>query len=529
MKLKKCASLFIFVITCVVILIVVSVFTNSLKTRQIEKLQDKNVVKVIKRDLHEEITLRGVVTSEEKPLFSSVTAKVKNVFIKENDYVKKNNLIAIFDDTKVKYEIKIKERERQNLYKDLDNLHLKLMECSVYSPFEGQIIEVYVKEGDIVSRGSPICKISKTDLVYLTVAFPKWLFKNIKKGDSILIVLEEFGQEIRGYVRAKSSIFYTSENGFPAFDVEVVINERNIPLKTKAFCIFEFSRQKVRSLNDGITTAEEDVLKSPADGVVKNIYITKFLKVNKNQLILKLSDDEITKQIENIKTQIEQVEEQISKYKEDLSKFIIKAPLDGIINDINIIEGKTISEGEKLAVIWSPRNLIFESKISELDLDRLKKGQKVILQFKIPGRIGTQEILNGTVEMIGLKPLEESKDTNISFYPVKIRFKSDKIKRGMHVTAQTKVLIKQNALCIPVEALREENGKYYVWVKNQKEKKIENNKIVDEYGSKESYYKNAEKREVIIGESNKRYVEILKGLEEGEEVVLPQVYEKVIK
>ncbi|ABP66278.1 hypothetical protein Csac_0658 [Caldicellulosiruptor saccharolyticus DSM 8903] len=533
MRFKKGISLFVFVIVCIVILIVVNVFTKSIKTRQAEKMQNENVVKVIKRDLDEETTLRGVVTSEEIPIFSPVTAKVKNVFIKENNYVKKGDLIAILDDTKIRLEIKRKEREKQSLYKDLESLYTRLGECSVYSPFEGQVLEVYVKEKDVISKGSPICKVSKTDLVYLTVAFPKWLFKNIKQGDPIEIILHEFGQEIKGYVRSKSSVFYTDENGFPAFDVEVVLKERSIPLKARAFCIFEYNGQKVRSLNDGIITAEEDVIKSPTDGVVKSIYISKFSQINKNQLIIELSDDEITEQIENKKTQIEQIEEEISEYRKELSRFVIKATLDGIVSDVNIVEGKILNEGEKLAVIWNPYNLIFESKISELELDRIKKGQKVMLQFKIPGRIGVQEIINGTVEMVGSKPLEESKDTNISFYPVKIGFKSDRIKRGMHATAQIKVLIKQNALCIPVEALREENGKYYVWVKKQKTKNItkktEKDKIVDEYGSKESYYNDAEKREVIIGESNKRYAEILKGLKEGEEVVLPQAYEKDIK
>lgn len=532
MRIKKGMSLFVFLIVCVVTLMVVYVFTNSIKKQQqAEKIQNKNVIKVVKKDLYEEITLRGIVTSEEKPIFSSTTAKVKSVFIRDGDYIKKGDLIAFMDDTSVRLELKKKEREKQSLYRDLENLYARLGECSVYSPFEGQVAEIYVKERDIISKGSPICKVVKTDVVYLTVAFPRWLFNNINQGDPIEVMVPEYGQEIKGYIRAKSSIFYTDENGFPAFDVEVILKEKGIPVKVKAYCIFRYNGQKVRSLNEGIITPEEDIIKSPTDGVVKNIYISKFSLLNKNQLIVELSNDEILEQIKNKKAQIEQITEEINEYRKKLSMFVIKAPLEGIVSDINIVEGKLLNEGEKLFVIWNPSNLIFESKISELEVDRIKKGQKVTLQFKIPGRIGVNETVNGTVKLIGSRPLEESLDANISFYSIKIGFKSNRIKRGMHATAQMKVFLKQNALCVPVEALREENGKYYVWVKQQKPKNISENtgkdKIIDEFGSKESYYEGAKKREVVIGESNKWYAEILSGLKEGEEVVLPRIYEEV--
>lgn len=38
----------------------------------------------------------------------------------------------------------------------------------------------------------------------------------------------------------------------------------------------------MRSLNEGIIILEEDIIKLLIDGVVKNIYILKFLLLNKN-------------------------------------------------------------------------------------------------------------------------------------------------------------------------------------------------------------------------------------------------------
>lgn len=59
--------------------------------------------------------------------------------------------------------------------------------------------------------------------------------------------------------------------------------------------------------------------------------------------------------------------------------FVIKVLLEGIVSDINIVEGKLLNEGEKFFVIWNFSNLIFELKILEFEFDRIKKGQKVML------------------------------------------------------------------------------------------------------------------------------------------------------
>ncbi|WP_045173651.1 HlyD family efflux transporter periplasmic adaptor subunit [Anaerocellum danielii] len=533
MRLKNSVFLIGFITVCIIVLIAVNLFTKNISKQHAEKIEDKNVVKVERKNLFEEITLRGVVNAKEKPIFSPTSAKVKSVLIKEGGYVKKNDLIAVLDDEKLRVEIKKKEREKQILYHDLENLYTKLKECSVYSLYDGQVTEIYVKESDIVSKGSPICKVVKTDEVYFTVAFPAWLFENIDQGQQIKVILPELEQEAMGYVRGKSSVFYTNENGFLVFDVEIALKGENLPVKTKAYCIFEHKGQKVRSLNEGVVTLEENIIKSTADGIVKSIKISRFSNITRKQLVVELLDDEILKQIENKKAQIEQISGEISECKNELRKFLIRSPLEGIISNINIVEGQLINEGEKIAVIWNPQNLVFESKISELELNRVKKGQKVILQFEMPGRIGVQETVNGTVEYIGLQPLEKVEDANISFYPIKISFKSSKFKRGIHGTAKIMALVKQNALCIPIEALREENGKYYVWVKKLNNKNtseiLKEDRIVDEYGSKASYYRNAEKRDVVVGENNKQYVEILNGLKEGEEVVLPQAYANIQK
>jgi len=99
----------------------------------------------------------------------------------------------------------------------------------------------------------------------------------------------------------------------------------------------------------------------------------------------------------------------------------------------------------------------------------------------------------------------------------------------MHAEAEIILKSKENALVVPVEAVHKDDGKYYVYVyPQQKAKTSEKNKEqktsqkTDEYGLDSSYYKDAEKRAVKLGMTTDKYVEILEGLIEGEEVVLPK-------
>lgn len=62
--------------------------------------------------MYEEIILRGIVIFEEKLIFFFIIVKVKSVFIRDGDYIKKGDLIVFMDDISVRFELKKKEREK---------------------------------------------------------------------------------------------------------------------------------------------------------------------------------------------------------------------------------------------------------------------------------------------------------------------------------------------------------------------------------------------------------------------------------
>ena len=72
----------------------------------------------------------------------------------------------------------------------------------------------------------------------------------------------------------------------------------------------------------------------------------------------------------------------------------------------------------------------------------------------------------------------------------------------MNVTAKTVVAEKNNILKVPAEAVQKTDGKYYVTLP------------ADSAGNKKTV-------EVTAGINNKDYIEVVSGVAEGEEIVLP--------
>jgi len=532
---KNKRSFFIVGYFVIIILILSSVY---LFTRYLSKFAEKSTVsnqktvKVIRMPIKEKIVLRGIVRAEEKAIYSLVSGMVRKVYVREGDYVKKGKLLAYIDASNKVSELKKKEKELEKLSNEIKKFQDKLEKYKFSSTFDGQVQERYVTEGESVSLGANLFKIVNNKSLFLTVAFPSWLFNSIRVGQRLKVVLTEYDIETEGFVDAKSSLFYVNDNGQSVFDVKICVDNegRSLPSGAKAFCVITSKNpyQEIRSVNEGILKMDEIVIKSEVEGRIKKIFVKQYDRIKKGDILIEFFDQDIKEQIDGLKDQIDETKEAIETLKKEINNCKVMSPINGVISNLNISEGKLINMGDSICSVWSTNDLIFESKISEYDVYKVKKGDRVKINFAPHSSYIPESEIDGIVESINPRPLDEELSQNVSWFNIKIRFYNENIKRGTHATAEIEVIRKKNAICVPIEAVRKEGDKYFVYVKkfnNESLKKIkEDDKISDELGTKESYYAGCEKREVKLGISDEHHVEILEGLKEGEEVVLPQTY-----
>lgn len=179
----------------------------------------------------------------------------------------------------------------------------------------------------------------------------------------------------------------------------------------------------------------------------------------------------------------------------------ISSPMDGFVKNILVNEGQFVETGTPLAVVSKNKKLILQASVSQKYFSKLPTISSA--NFK---PIGSEEvfdtkILNGKIVSYG-----KSTAGNSAFLP--ITFEIDN-KGNLISGSAAEVFLKftpiPNTLIIPVSALMEEQGNFYVYV---------------QLGG-ESF----QKREIKIGASDGENVQVISGVSEGERVVTKGAYQ----
>lgn len=217
--------------------------------------------------------------------------------------------------------------------------------------------------------------------------------------------------------------------------------------------------------------------------------------INKDDAQYSVDSAEIA--LERAALQIERAQKNLDIAILEREKTIIAAPFDGIIADISIKEGdQVLSPTEQAMLIIDLDELEMNGIVDEIDISRVMTGQQVLIVLdalpdrEITGRVSSIS-MTGTIRA-GVVSYEiivatEGTDRNI--------------KDGMTASAEIIVERYEDILLIPNRAIR--GSLASPWVE-----------IVTADGT-------VEQRQITTGASNGSSTEIISGLKEGEEVVLP--------
>lgn len=188
---------------------------------------------------------------------------------------------------------------------------------------------------------------------------------------------------------------------------------------------------------------------------------------------------------------VKQRENALLDAQQNLDNYYIRAPFNGVVAAINVEKGDSASSGSA-AVTFITRQKIAEISLNEVDVAKVKVGQKVTLTFDaIPDLSITGEV--SEIDTIG------TVSQGVVTYNVKIGFdtQDERVKPGMSVSAAIITDMKQDVLLVPNAAVKSNGGQYVEVLENN----VPRNQTVE------------------TGLSNDTMTEITSGLKEGEKVV----------
>ena len=176
----------------------------------------------------------------------------------------------------------------------------------------------------------------------------------------------------------------------------------------------------------------------------------------------------------------------------------VSAPMGGYIKNLLVKEGDYVAVGQPLATVTQNNRLFLRADVSERYYKYLNGITSANFKTPYDNQVYELEALNG-------KLLSYGKSAGSFYVPVTFSFdnKGDIIP-GSFVEIYLLSKNMENSIVLPVEALTEEQGLYFIYIQK----------------CEESY----KKQEVKLGASNGKEVQILSGVNPGDKVVVKGAY-----
>ncbi|MBE7682072.1 efflux RND transporter periplasmic adaptor subunit [Paenibacillus sp. P13VS] len=275
------------------------------------------------------------------------------------------------------------------------------------------------------------------------------------------------------------------------------------------------------------------------DGMhIKELNVKPGDKVKKGQLLAELDVESVEKEIRAKKLQIrksevqmketlrkrdemdpvefeeatiafEELRQELADLEEQLGKATLTAPFGGTIIAVQVEKGAAVKAYDPIATIADTSNLVVAATFAKEDLEKFSAGMKADVDIngagKVSGRVKVMPVAEaagsgsgngGGSSEGGTPPVKETLD---QYVIVSLTKMPKGVERGTPLTVSIVTQRTEDAIVIPVSALRSIGSRTYV-------------QVVESDGSKREV-------DVEVGQQTSTDVEILKGLTVGQKVV----------
>lgn len=291
--------------------------------------------------------------------------------------------------------------------------------ADVVSPLNYEIIDIKVKEGDIVQKDQILAVLDSEELNEQIASEENQIeLAQLEQQEKIKTMQIEYDKALSNVKELEES--YVQNKGLLESDI----------ITKDAFDKIESSLNEARKSLESFNVSNGKVVSSPAE--LKNIEIKK---------------------------------QELEKKKEDLDKVLIKSPIDGTVTRVNVNLGRYAKDSEEKAmfVVENLNKLQMKVSVSEYDIGKIRIGQEV----EVYSDVMRNEAAKGVVARIS--PTAEQKDNNTMerVIPVVIDItqRPDSLIAGVIATAKVKVDRADDIFAVPSGAIiADENSQNKVFV-----------------------------------------------------------------
>lgn len=442
---------------------------------------------VEKRSITNALTGSGTLQpADSYTVTTLVSGEVLSDTFEEGDIVEKDQLLYTIDSS----DVSTTETQAQTNYTQALKAKYPTADIS------GTVSEVYVSNGDAVSAGTELCRISASN--DLTIDFQ---FSYAKDGDFYVgqpakIYLNGYAGYIDGTVAQIGSSSVANGTGMKMTTVRVKAANPGLVSGdcTASAVVGNYTSYGQTTVKIGTGST----ITATASGKVSGLTLMPGDSVSSGQRICTITGDSVDNQIENAKNSLESAQDRLDDYS-------VTSPITGTVVEKTVKAGDNVGTGinsnNTLCIIYDLSYLQMTLNIDELDIDNVEVGQVV----NITSDAKEGQTFTGVVTKVSVVGSTSGGTTT---YPVTVRIDdTEGLRPGMNVDAEIVLSSADGVLAIPSMAVNRGNT---VLITSDSPSAV--NALEQEAPEGYVYV------QVTTGISDDSYIEITSGLQEGDTV-----------
>ena len=453
---------------------------------------------VQRRDLTASVDGAGTIRAiESYQVDALVTGEVLEAPLEVGDWVEKGDLLYRIDAGEAEVGLQQAQLSLRQAQLSYDQLAAGQ---KVTASAAGVVQQVYVREGDLVSPGSPIAEVADTSVMTLTLPFQSADAAGLASGQSAQVTIAGTLETLPGTVESVASADLVGAGGALVRPVKLrVSNPGALTEETSATAVVG---ETACAGSGSFEAWSRQTVVAQTSGQVIDVPVTAGSRVSAGTPLVTLGGSTLKDSLESAAISVENAQLTCQRARDALESYTITAPISGTVIEKNVKAGDKVDgiNSGSLAVIYDLSCLILTMNVNELDIGKIQPGQQVELTAAaLPG-----QTFRGVVDRVSINGTTTNGFTT---YPATILVEEyGALKPGMNVSATIQGDTAAGVLTVPVEAVSR-GDKVLVAPKE----------ALAEDGTLAAPSK-LEERTVTLGLSDDHYIEITSGLAEGDTI-----------
>lgn len=331
------------------------------------------------------------------------------------DAVQKGDLLYVLDDNGLTDSIATAKISVEKAELSLKTANNSLADLKVYAPCGGILEDFDLRAGERVNA-TTLGEIVNEDQIIATVPFNAQQAAQIKVGDRATLSSSLHMAELSGTVTLVYDQTEARQDGSVLRNVEIrADNPGGFVSGSSVGAQVETPDGAVSSALPGMAVCGEATpLVSRASGYAGTIYAKSGQRVDKDQLILEIENDNLTATAKRAALERESLLIKLRSLQQNLASCTIYSPMTGVVTEVKKSAPNSItSDSSGIMTVSDISKLVLKIEVSEDDLNRFGEGTSVTL------KTDSAQYPELTAAVTEVSPTGRS-DNGVLVYPVTI-------------------------------------------------------------------------------------------------------------